>query len=790
MIAYLDFKKIMIIFATTSNKPKQTSMKKNLFFILVFIASTIVADAQTKLGKSERRSGEIEATAVINRFTGGTLDVKVQLSLKKDANGNERFVYSAKGNTLIIKASSPVAACRGFYDYVKSKGIGIASWSGNRFQCPDDIQVDPHSVTSTYRHHQYFNVVTYGYTTPFWDEERWDKELDWMALHGIDMPLLLIGQEQVYREVFLEMGLTDAEIDAWEVGPAHLPWMRMGNLSGNTFDGPLGKDWNSRQVSLCKHVIERMRRLGMEPICPAFGGFVPKDFVKHYDGTIDNTGWDWVPQDTRNYRLNPGSEAFEEVGTRFIRKWEEKFGKCRYYLSDSFNEMEIPQDTALITSYGDAIYRSICNANPDAVWTMQGWTVGFQRNSWGNGIFKALIKNVPNDKFLMLDMATDYNRTWWNSSYNWDYYEGFYGKPWIWSVIPNMGGKTAYTGVLDYYANGRLDALRSANKGNLVGYGIAAEGVENNEMLYELITDGGWLGNDSIDVIHWLDNYSTCRYGEVSQLDRDLHEALYKSVYSSFRDHPQFAWQVRNNIIGRGSVQIDDTYYNAIEQLLGNEEELTRRLYHSDKASALLFRADLIEAVAMYVGGKIEVVNSNIRRALEADNKALANDILEELKDVMLRLDRSLTVHPLYNLELWESQAMKMATSDTDKKRNAVNARRIVSVWYGDHTKDEPVNDYACRIWAGLIRDYYLPRLLGTWEHRINGKQFDQIAFENSFVEKAPSLSPQKPLADDEVLGFITTLVNDAKALAGVDIKDGKDQQLGDWRESFFKNAE
>lgn len=763
-------------------------MKTCRLFLILFLLLPLASEAQDRLSKSQRKVGEAEAIAVINRFTGGQMKVKVELSLPTDAQGCDRYAYSVKGQTLTIQASGAVAACRAFYDYTKAKGAGMASWSGNRFTLPQDLYTEPRSVISPYRGHQYFNVVTYGYTAPYWDEARWDQELDWMALHGIDMPLLLLAQEQVYREVFLDMGLTSEEVDAWEVGPAHLPWMRMGNLSGNSFDGPLGSDWNDRQVRLCQHVINRMRRLGMKPICPAFGGFVPKDFVKHYEGSLDYTGWDWVPQDTRNYRLNPGSKAFAEVGTRFIRKWEEKFGKCKYYLSDSFNEMEIPQDKALMTSYGDAIYKSIRDANPDAVWTMQGWTVGFQRDSWGNGIFQALVKNVPNDKFLLLDMATDYNRTWWKSSYNWDHYDGFYGKQWVWSVIPNMGGKTAFTGVIDYYANGRLDAQHSQNRGNLTGYGIAAEGVENNEILYELITDAGWVGTtDSIDVTAWLQNYATCRYGEFTAQDEAYYDALCQTVYNGFCDHPQFAWQVRNNIIGRGSVQLGDAYYQTLESLFASAAPLKARKAALPADAAALYQADLIEAVALYVSGKIEVVNSSIRRATEAHDRALANELLGHLSALMLRLDRSLTAHPLYNIECWESQAMKMATSEADRKRNAVNARRIVSVWYGHHQKDEPVNDYACRIWAGLIRDYYLPRLIGTWNSRINGIAFDQIAFENSFVEKAPDLTPQQSLEDADVIDYLVRLVHDAQDLAGADLNDGKDLQQGDWRKSFFQ---
>lgn len=221
--------------------------------------------AQT-LSLEAQKTAEAEAQKVIDTFTQGKMTVKLECSLSKQKGGQDSYAYSMNGGVLTVKGSSGVALCRGFYDFVKSQKAGISSWSGSRFVKPSVSSVPEVKVTSPYRDHQYLNVVTYGYTMPYWDKARWDKEIDWMALHGVDMPLVLIGQEAVYRMVFKDMGLTDAEIDEWEVGPAHLPWMRMGNLAGNTFDGPLGKEWNEGQIELGKYVIDRLRRLGMKPI--------------------------------------------------------------------------------------------------------------------------------------------------------------------------------------------------------------------------------------------------------------------------------------------------------------------------------------------------------------------------------------------------------------------------------------------------------------------------------------------------------------------------------------------
>ena len=67
-----------------------------------------------------------------------------------------------------------------------------------------------------------------------------------MALHGIDMPLALVANEAISARVWKKLGLTDREIADYFVGPAHFPWMRMGNISG--IDGPLPLEWHEGQL--------------------------------------------------------------------------------------------------------------------------------------------------------------------------------------------------------------------------------------------------------------------------------------------------------------------------------------------------------------------------------------------------------------------------------------------------------------------------------------------------------------------------------------------------------------
>lgn len=709
-----------------------------------------------------------EARRVIERFANGQkLPVKLAVSLDKE-NGCDVYETSVKNGKLYVNGSSGVAACRGFYDFVKSKGEGIASWSGNRLQCVGKWNdSDKRRIVSPFKHHYYFNVVTFGYTMPYWNWERWQQEIDWMALHGIDMPLALVANEAISARVWKKLGLTDDEIAAYFVGPAHFPWMRMGNISG--IDGPLPQEWHDRQVELQHKILNRMRALGMKPVCPGFAGFVPKA-MKRVFPDIELVETSWCGGAFHNWMLSPQHPLFSRIGQMFIEEWEKEFGRNTYYIVDSFNEMEIPfppkgtaERYSLLADYGDKVYSSIKAGNPDAVWVMQGWMFGYQRHIWDYETLGALVSKVPNDKMLLLDLAEDYNHLFWQNGANWDFYRGFYGKEWVYSVIPNMGGKSGLTGDLEFYANGRLKALRSANKGQLAGYGMAPEGIENNEVIYELVSDGGWTA-DPIELTQWLQNYSRCRYGQAVPEVMAFWQGMQQSVYGSFTDHPRYNWQFRPGTVRQGSIRANADFYRAIEHLSFAVPQLKQ---------SPLFVADLVEMTAQYVGGKIEILVQAIDLAYQQGNVERAAALEAEFEALMLGADRLLASHPILRMENWIAYARGAADTPALKDYYERNARRIVTVW------GPPVDDYSARIWSGLLRDYYLPRWQQYFAARRSGKSADLAAWELSWVEKQRGLSEVAPYAD--VPSACVALIARAQSIGNDLLTSAADGQIGSW---------
>lgn len=416
----------------------------------------------------------------------------------------------------------------------------------------------------------------------------------------------------------------------------------------------------------------------------------------------------------------------------------------------------------LLASYGDKVYQSIRHGNPDAVWTMLGWMFGYQRNIWDYETLGALVSKVPDDKMLLLDLAVDYNRHFWHSEVNWEYYKGFYNKPLVYSVIPNMGGKTGMTGILDFYANGHLEALSSANKGRLLAHGMAPEGIENNEVIYELLADAGWSDKE-IDIHKWLKEYSCNRYGSCPTAVRRCWDLLLESVYGTFTDHPRYNWQFRPGTVRNGSININPSFFKAVESFV----EVGGQMKDNP-----LYLADLAELTALYLGGKAELLVKAIDWQYEIGDTVRAAKFEKDFERIMLGMDALLSTHPTLRLERWIDFAHKQAVTPEQRRQYERNARRIVTIW------GPPVDDYSARVWSGLIRDYYLPRWKHYFASRKTGVGFDFAAWEKNLVESEGCSSQTSPA---DVVNTARSLMDYAAFITPSLIPNAKKGELGTW---------
>ncbi|GHV02290.1 alpha-N-acetylglucosaminidase [Bacteroidia bacterium] len=754
--------------------------RSSLFLIFLLTASGISLKAAPSAQARQASPGETAARGVIERTLGySPANIRIEIA-GRDAGGSDWFSTSVEKNILTVKGSTPVAVCHGFYDYVKSNGYGMVTWSDNNIKLPKKLpNQSPKKVVSPFRHRYYMNVCTLGYTTPYWQWDRWEKELDWMALHGFDMPLSPIGSEAIFARVWRQLGLTESEIDDFVTGPAHLPWFRMGNMSA--LDAPLSQKWYDQTIELEHKMVDRMNLLDMSPIYNAFAGFVP-EAVKRIRPEVNliTTGWGGY---FKCHFILPETDLYQYISKLYIQEWEKEFGKAKYYLADSFNEMEIPfaakgtkERFDQISSYSRSVYKSIAAVNPDAVWVIQGWMLGFQRSIWDPESIEALLSGAPDDKMMVLDLSVDFNNDIWRNEYTWNYAPKFYGKQWVFSTVPNFGGRSCPIGKLEFYANGHLMALESPNRGNLVGFGTAPEGVENNDVVYEIISDAAW-SSAKIDIRQWLKHYSTLRYGSCPVEIEVFWDKMLGTSYGKCTNRAQYKTQLRPFSIGGRKYDVSPEHFQAIESFMAAADKLSGNK---------LYMTDLAMWSGLYAFGKADVLTDQIHRCYITGDRAKAAGYEKEFMRLMRTADRFFESHPDMRMERWIDYARAFGRTPEESDRYETNARRLVTVW-GPGNGDASLNDYACRIWSGLIRDYYIPR----WEHyfaaKKSGTAFDFDHWEYKYAEQQRGVSPVKPYSD---------IVGESRALVGSSseinlLMEGQSaQELGGWSPMELKKDE
>ena len=438
-------------------------------------------------------------------------------------------VESSKGK-IILRGNNGVAVASALYHYLTEYAHCQITWNGTNLNLPAVMPLVQQKVhkTTPYEYRYYLNYCTYNYSMSWWDWKRWEKEIDWMAMHGINMPLALTGQEYTWYEVYKEMGFTDKDLSTFFCGPAFFGWFWMGNLDG--WGGPLPLSWMTSHRDLQQQILKRERELGMKPVLQSFTGHVPAAFKQRFPTSkLKQTNWTNGFDDT--YILDTEDPMFEQIGRKFLQVQTKLYGTDHLYSADTFNENEPPtDDPAYLSALSLRIHQAMVKADPKAVWVMQGWLFYSDRKFWKTPQIKALLESVPNDHMILLDLASEIEPVWKRT-------DSYYGKPWIWNMLHNFGGNISMFGRMEGVAADPSQALHDPKAGKLQGIGLTMEAIEQNPVLYELMAQNVWQ-DQAIDVDQWLKKYILNRYGNVNVHTVKAWDVLKKTAYNgkSIRD--------------------------------------------------------------------------------------------------------------------------------------------------------------------------------------------------------------------------------------------------------------
>ncbi|WP_417760415.1 alpha-N-acetylglucosaminidase [Shewanella sp.] len=695
------------------------------------------------------------AKAVLQRITGSALP-HVDMTLISDDQADDWYQVSAQHGVLNITGNSNNAITYGAYQYLRSQGELSVSWEGKRVALPQSYaDVTPFKVSSPFAKRAYLNVCAYGYTTPWWGWQRWQQEIDWMALHGVNNPVAMEGQEYVWQQLWREFGVSNQQLADYFSGPAFAPWQRMGNIEGH--QGPLPQSWIDKKHQLQLQILERMQQLGMEPVVPAFSGYVPKQFKDLFPQAKIYEMPKWTGFAHETYWLDPADPLFKKVAKRFIELYTQAYGKHKYYLSDAFNEMLPPVSTAHreqeLADYGQRIYQSIQQAAPDATWVMQGWMFGADHEFWDQKAVSAFLSKIPNDKMMIHDIGNDRYHVWQGT-------DGFKGKPWIFGFIHNYGGSDPIYGDFGDYVSQLNTVTTAQNAGDLQGFGVFPEGLHSNSIVYEFLFDLPWQQHP--DINQWYQQYSQARYGKTTAELLAAWPHLVAGVYQVTY------WTSRWWEGSAGAYLLMKRPTSATAEFPAHPGNLTQLdaginqwlAFADDYADVPLFQYDLVDLVKQSVSLHSDALLQQAVAAYQAGDIKAGDAAASKFALLMTKLDKLMGLHQ-ETLHSWLSDAAAYGDNPQEQRYYVHNAKLQITQWGGTKLKD-----YASKAWQGMYADYYLPR----WQlylQLLRGAQVSKQPLDDAAAQQAvidwesswindPSIPeqqvPEQPIAQAKAL--------------------------------------
>ena len=614
------------------------------------------------------------------------------------------FELDQKGQKVVVRGNTWVNIASGINWYLKYHAGIHLSWNQMQTKLPAVlpavIKKERHETDLTLRYD--FNYCTFSYSMAFWDWKRWEQEIDWMALHGVNLPLAIVGEECVWRNMLLKLGYTEEEVGKFIAGPAFLAWWEMNNLEG--WGGPLPLSWYSRQEKLQKQILARMKQLGMHPVLPGYSGMVPHDAKTRLGLNVADAGlWNGFQ---RPANLLPTDPRFAEIAKLYFDELTKLFGKADYYSMDPFHESN---DDASIdyAKAGEAMMQAMKRVNPKAVWVIQGWTENPRPQ---------MVDGMKAGDLLVLDLFSEC-RPMFGIPSIWKREEGYKQHHWLFCLLENFGANVGLHGRMDQLIDNFYQAhtpQKTPNTQHLKGIGFTMEGSENNPIMFELMSELPWRP-EKFKKEDWVRQYVSARYGAEDPMIERAWLLLARTIYNcpagnnqqgphesifcgrpSLNNFQASSWSKMKNYYDPYSIYEAALMMNSVaEKYRGNNN----------------FEYDLVDVTRQALADQARL---QYQRTI-ADYKAFASREFEsDYRRFLLMLlmqDKLLGTRPEFRLGHWTQKARDCGATPQEQDLYEWNARVQITTWGNRYCTDTGgLRDYAHKEWQGLLKDFYYVR--------------------------------------------------------------------------------
>ncbi|MGN1419044.1 MAG: alpha-N-acetylglucosaminidase TIM-barrel domain-containing protein [Acutalibacteraceae bacterium] len=665
-----------------------------------------------------------ELHALVSRTVGEKYQDWFDFEIIK--SDKEFFELCENSGKIRITANSGVNAAAGLNHYYKYFCFVHISQVGNNSKMPETPPKihKPIRKETPFKIRYAYNYCALSYTMAFWNENDWQKELDWLALEGVNVILDITAQEEVWRRFLTKLGYSSLEAKAFITGPAYYAWFNMANIYG--VGGPVHDGFFKKRTELARKNHLYMKKMGMMPVLQGYSGMVPKDIKEHVPNAPVIAQGKWNELE-RPYMLRTDSETYTRLADIFYESQCEVFGNySNFFATDPFHEGG-KSGRMKVQNVAKKIMASMLKNNKNSIWIIQ---------SWGENPSKELINGLDGYKehVLILDLYAEKRPRWENYLSR-----EFMNTPWLYCMLNNFGGRMGLHGHLRTIAK---EVARAAGQAKYMkGIGITPEATHSNPIAFDLFFETAWSDDSKLHEINlqeWFKGYITRRYGKftenVYQAVLLLNETVYNPELNELGEGaPESVINARPAL----KIKSASTWGNSVIAYDKKVFEHAVALFVSDydklcQSEGYMF--DLADLLKQVLSNTAQEYQINMSQAYQ--NK----DLIEFMKysdkflDIIKYTDSVLSCQKEFLLGTWLKKADELAEEfdDFTKKMFRFNARALITTWAGSRLAADKggLKDYSNKQWSGLTADFYYKRWkiwIENCKDELSGKKSEQI---------------------------------------------------------------
>lgn len=606
---------------------------------------------------------------LIKRNTPRIADQFLLKTIESD-NGYDFYEIYSEDKKVVLAGNSPLSQAMAYYDYL-GKYHGVVITSGDYdISTISSAPLPEEKISRTIKKkiRAMTSYESFSLNGNFRGFDRWEKEIDFMAMHGFNRALQPVGFDGVLFRTLTDIGMPENFCLEFSSGPAFLMNQLTGNIAGT--NSVNSKEYLERKITVGKLISDRERSLGIEPIFPAAIPSVPFSLRKKYikmDIFKAPMWYNFPPI----FFIRPKNAFFSVFNKKFLTIQREALGETHSYIFEGVYESDKKGYNSHLADLGKALEEMLGEFDAEAVCYLHTSSI--------NADF---FKNCSGDRYIFLD-----NCEMSKSS------DILNSRKYIPEISGNRYGRTGIYGNVQKlcdnpFANSELGGALSFDSFDINPVYCAAA-------LKAITTDGSFDRDEFIrdfcakryktdsftdDIISLIDLCSSDECTGSIICARPCTNVKHTAPYDTMERDYDFhrLYQIAQNIANSDDKKTDATRADL--------QSIVRQ-----------FLSDL--AYPVYIKATEFFKEKNVRNFEQASNLFL--EICEDI-------DRLLRTREETNFCTKYLEAQELGSSQEEKESLQINFLLLHTIWGPfDHSI---LYDTVWNEWGGLVKDYYEAR--------------------------------------------------------------------------------